>query len=127
MTASLPTVLPDGTWHYTGTIVGVHDGDTCTVRLLVDVGFEEQVTLTRTLRLLGIDAPELSTPAGKVAAQYAQATWPVGTPVQVFIVGYDKFAPREDARVQTLDGSLDWSADMLAHGYAKPYDGGKRG
>jgi micrococcal nuclease len=50
--------------------VAVHDGDTLTPQL--DLGFN--MVTTQKLRLHGINAPELSTPEGKVALEFVR-TW----------------------------------------------------
>lgn len=50
-------------YEYTATVIKVVDGDT--VHAMVDVGFSIRVGMS--LRLLGINSPELSTPEGKVA------------------------------------------------------------
>jgi endonuclease YncB( thermonuclease family) len=58
---------------YPGTVVSVHDGDTCTIAL--DLGFG--LTFTgATCRVYGINAPELVTQAGKDALAYAQTLLP---------------------------------------------------
>lgn len=49
------TVVAFPLWHYRGTCIGVHDGDTCTVR--IDLGF--RVFHDIELRIAGINAPEL--------------------------------------------------------------------
>lgn len=52
-------------YQYHAHILRVIDGDT--VSAIVDLGFGTSMTIT--LRLAGIDAPELSTPEGKAAKQ----------------------------------------------------------
>jgi endonuclease YncB( thermonuclease family) len=54
---------------YAGVVDLVHDGDTVNVRL--DVGFD--LTVYARVRIYGINAPELSTDAGKVARDFAQS------------------------------------------------------
>lgn len=49
-------------------IVGVHDGDTCT--LIIDMGFD--IMRTVSVRILGIDSPEMMGPS-KAAAMVSQA------------------------------------------------------
>jgi micrococcal nuclease len=53
-------------YQYAATVVSVHDADT--VRLTVDLGCDTSIRMT--VRLAGINAPELSTPEGKVARDY---------------------------------------------------------
>jgi micrococcal nuclease len=55
-------------YEYSGTILKVVDGDT--VHAELDLGLD--VRLRTTLRLAGINAPELSTKAGPVARSYLQ-------------------------------------------------------
>lgn len=57
-------------YEYLAKIVSVYDGDTCTA--LVDLGF--RVAIEMPLRLLGINAPEMSEkPAGKDARDHLRA------------------------------------------------------
>lgn len=55
-------------YEYNARLVKVHDGDTCT--LDIDLGFSFW-HLKQSVRLFGINAPELATPEGKTARQYA--------------------------------------------------------
>jgi endonuclease YncB( thermonuclease family) len=55
-------------YEYRATIVRVVDGDT--VHALVDLGCDVQIALT--IRLAGIDCPELGTPKGAAAKEYAE-------------------------------------------------------
>lgn len=56
-------------YEYTAKIDGVHDGDTCTAT--VDLGFCASIQLH--LRLIGINAPELSQPTGPAARDHLKA------------------------------------------------------
>jgi len=103
---------------YRGTVDLVHDGDTVYVKL--DVGFDLMV-YTR-IRVDGINAPELSTPAGKTARDFARTLLAPGDPVQVVSYGWDKYGGRIDGSVQLPDGR-DFAQVMLDTGHAKPYDG----
>lgn len=110
-------------WTFAGQIERVIDGDTVVVKLLIDTGHDETLTRTRTIRILGINAPEKATPEGKAALDYAATLWPAGSPITVDVVGYDKYGGRDDGHVF---GGADWATTMLNHGHAVPYDGGKR-
>ena len=56
-------------YEYTAKIDDVHDGDTCTATM--DLGFHVSIQLP--LRLLGINAPELSQPTGSAAMDHLKA------------------------------------------------------
>lgn len=67
-------------YEYAATTIRVHDADTVTVD--VDLGWNVW-RRAEVLRLHGIDAPELSTPAGKVARNWLAERLPPGTEVIV--------------------------------------------
>ncbi len=58
----LAVILPAYAAELSGTVVGVHDGDTVTV---LDAG-----KIQHKIRLAGIDAPELNQPFGRVSRQH---------------------------------------------------------
>ena len=60
---------------YRATVVRNIDADT--IALSVDMGFD--CTIRLTVRLFGINAPEIRTPEGKVAAEYVAQRLPPGT------------------------------------------------
>jgi endonuclease YncB( thermonuclease family) len=66
-------------WTVPATVTGVHDGDT--IRVTADLGWH--VKIDTLVRIDGIDAPELETPAGKVARDFLATLLPAGTPVTV--------------------------------------------
>ena len=103
---------------YRGTVDVVHDGDTVHVRL--DVGFDLNV-YTR-VRIDGINAPELSTQAGKQARDFAQTLLKPGDAVEVVSFGWDKYGGRIDGSIKMPDGR-DFAQTMLDSGHAKPYTG----
>ena len=98
---------------YRAVVTNVHDGDTCTTAL--DLGFG--VTFTSNCRVFGINAPELSTDAGKSAAAYAQQLLPVGTQVMVTSHGWDKYGNRYDGAITLPDGR-DFAGVMVDSGNA---------
>jgi endonuclease YncB( thermonuclease family) len=102
---------------YIGAIDSVHDGDT--VNVILDVGFD--LSIYTRCRVFGINAPELKTPEGKAAREFARKVLKKGTRVSVLSKGWDKFGGRIDA-VITIKG-VDFAQKMIAAGHAKPWDG----
>lgn len=98
---------------YPAVVTRVHDGDTCS--LVLSLGFG--VTFTSNCRVFGINAPELWTPEGKAAAQFAQQTLPVAAPVTVHSHGWDKYGNRFDGDITLPDGR-DFAAVMVDTGHA---------
>jgi endonuclease YncB( thermonuclease family) len=103
---------------YPGVVDLVHDGDTVNVRL--DVGFD--LTVYARVRVHGINAPELSTDAGKAARDHGQALLPSGTPVTVMSLGWDKYGGRIEGDISAASFG-DFATAMIAAGQAKPWDG----
>jgi endonuclease YncB( thermonuclease family) len=108
-------------------VVAIHDGDTMT--LDIDLGFDHLISgqdwdgKTRlSCRVLGINAPELSTAAGKAALAFAETLLKPGDLVQVTSSGWDKYGGRFDGAVTLPDGS-DFAAKMVAGNQAAPWDG----
>jgi endonuclease YncB( thermonuclease family) len=102
---------------YTGEVDSVQDGDT--VNVVLDVGFD--LSIYTRVRVFGIDAPEISTDAGKAARDFAKTILKPGDAVTVLSKGWDKFGGRIDG-VITIKGE-DFAKKMLAAGHAKPWDG----
>ena len=109
---------------YPGVVRDWHDGDTCHVDL--DLGFSVLATShdldghpVLSCRIYGINAPELSTDAGKVALVYAEQLCPPGTRVLVLSHGWDKYGGRFDGSLTLPDGT-DFGTLMLAAGQAVP-------
>jgi endonuclease YncB( thermonuclease family) len=107
-------------------IVAVVDGDTISVRAHIWLG-QEVATL---VRLAGIDAPELKGECeserarARAAREYLERAV-AGGPVMLGQIRYEKYAGRVMAKVATADGA-DLSERMVAAGFARLYDGGKR-
>ena len=101
---------------YPAAVVDVHDGDTMT--LAIDLGFDIQAT--ERCRVYGINAPELSTQAGKDARAYALALVKPGDEVTVLSHGWDKYGGRFDGSVTLSDGR-DFGQVMLDTGHAVPF------
>lgn len=110
---------------YPARCAAIHDGDTITFD--IDLGFDHLIAgqdwagSTRlACRIYGINAPELSTPAGKAALAYAETILHVGDVCQVLSHGWDKFGGRFDGSVTLPDGS-DFGQAMIAAGQAVAY------
>ena len=112
---------------YSAEVLRVIDGDTFAARLRVWRGFD----LDTKVRLRSIDAPELH---ARCASEYLKAEAAraalqsilAAGGVTVSHVGADKYRGRIDADVATRD-TADVSAAMLKGGWARSYDGGRRG
>jgi endonuclease YncB( thermonuclease family) len=105
------------TWGpYRGTVEDVHDGDTVNVKL--DLGFD--LTVYARVRVKGINAPELDTPEGIAARNYARLLLPSGSHVFVKSYGWDKYGGRIDGQI-TFAGNKDFARIMLGVGHAVPY------
>jgi endonuclease YncB( thermonuclease family) len=100
--------------------MGVVDGDTFNVG--VDLGME--VAMNTTLRLYGINAPELSTQAGKDAKVWAIAWLQQHCPNGQFLVQTYKDKTEKYGRylatVTAPDGHV-FNDDIVAAGHAVPY------
>ena len=108
-------------------VLRVLDGDTFEARVRIWPGMD----VTTKIRLRGIDAPEMRARCEDerlkaVAARAALARILAEGAIAVFRVGQDKYGGRVDAEVSTAQ-TKDVSAALLAGGFARPYDGGKRG
>ena len=110
---------------YPARVLDFHDGDTAHV--VVDLGFGFQLNPydvngrpVISLRVFGINAPELNTDAGKASLAYAQQLCPPGTLVTVMSHGWDKYGGRFDGTITLPDGQ-DFSAAMIAAGQAVFY------
>jgi len=112
---------------YPAEVVRVIDGDTFEARVRVWPGLDVDTKV----RLRGIDAPELHARCADehVKAQAARAALEkilAAGGVTISRVGIDKYGGRVDAFVATRD-TADVSAALLNGGWARSYDGGRRG
>ena len=103
------------TWTVPGRVVRVIDADTVVV--LLDLGW--RICYESGVRVEGIDAPEVSTEAGKAARAFAQALLPVGLPVTVVSRQLDKYG-RVLGSI-ALPGGSDLAQILLNAGHAEPY------
>jgi endonuclease YncB( thermonuclease family) len=111
---------------YAAEVVRIIDGDTFVARMRTGPGEVE----TR-VRLRSIDAAELHARCSKelrlaLAARAALQRLLVEGTVMLSHVGPDKYPGRIDANVATRN-NVDASAAMLNGGWARAYDGGRRG
>jgi endonuclease YncB( thermonuclease family) len=131
--AELPmAVIPlsrrlDAAIAYPAEVIRVIDGDTFEARVRVWPGLDVDTKV----RLRGIDAAELHARCAEEldkaqAARTALETTLAEGGVTITRVGIDKYGGRVDAAVAT-SSTADVSAAMLNGGYARSYDGRKRG
>lgn len=103
-------------WTYPAVVIRVVDGDTC--RLNLDLGLH--IWRTDNCRIGGINAPEMSTPEGRTAKEYAELLLPAGAQVTFLSKSLDKYGrPLGDISV----GGVDFAQAMLSAGLAVPYAG----
>ena len=108
---------------YRAKIVSVYDGDTC--RADIDCGFGV-VLKNQSLRVYGIDSPEIGTVAGNNAREFARTLMPASLAVQIqtFKDAKEKYG-RYLAKITLPDGT-DLAAAMIAAGHGTAYFGGTR-
>ena len=111
---------------YPAEVLRVFDGDTFAARVRVWPGLDVETKV----RLRGIDAAELHARCAEEyskaeAAREALQTILAEGGVTISRVGVDKYGGRVDALTAT-SGTPDVSAAMLAGGWARAYDGGRR-
>lgn len=110
-------------WAFVGAVVvEVHDGDTLTVNIITDVGFENTLIQHRVMRILGTNARELTQPGGVECRDWLRTLLPVGAVVGLASVKPDKYAPRYLAKVTLPDGR-DLAAVMIEQNWAAPWNG----
>jgi endonuclease YncB( thermonuclease family) len=112
---------------YPAEVLRVIDGDTFEARVRVWPGLE----INTKVRLRAIDAPELH---ARCASEYLKAE-AARTALQTILsaggvtvsqIGRDKYRGRIDAAVATRN-TADVSAALLKGGWARSYEGGRRG
>jgi micrococcal nuclease len=103
---------------YPAKVVRVVDGDT--VHLDIDLGFFTWI-MNRSTRIAAINSPEMNTPEGKLARDFAVKLLPVGTQVQLRSHSLDKYG-RVLGSITLGDGT-DFGVAMVAAGMAVLYDG----
>lgn len=106
------------TWTVPATVLRVVDGDT--VHLELDLGWH--TFRTENCRIAEINAPELSTDAGKAARDYAQQLLPVDAAVTFVSRRLDNYG-RPLGHI--LRDGVDFGQAMVAAGHAVPFMVGK--
>lgn len=108
---------------YRARVVEVHDGDTVT--LDIDLGFAVQIAgksfknnTNLSCRIFGINAPELSTPQGIQARDFARTLLPQGELVTVLSHSWDKYGGRFDGQI-ILPDERDFGETMVSAGFAE--------
>lgn len=117
-----------GVWEVPAVVLDIHDGDT--IRVRADLGWHVQ--LDTLVRIDGINAAELSTPAGSKARDYLLSILPVDSQVTLTsrrllgstekygrVLASVTFTPPVVAR--NVEGDV--ATAMLAAGMAAPWDG----
>jgi endonuclease YncB( thermonuclease family) len=107
---------------YHARVVDVRDGDT--VLLDLDLGFGFTLNARDwdghpqlSCRVYGINSPELSTEAGKVALAFAKTLLAPGNRCLVLSHGWDKYGGRFNGTITLADGR-DFAATMVENGQA---------
>lgn len=121
--------MPDPSFVYMAELVSVHDGDTVT--LDVDLGFHVSVRISA--RLYGINAPELSTVAGKASRDHLREllgahpgspAMPDPLTIKTYKDPGDKYGRWLAQVFNTPNGNV--NQRMVSDGFAVAYDGGKK-
>ncbi len=105
-------------WVYEGIVTKVYDADTITVDL--DMGmrvWQKGVSV----RLAGVNAPELSTLEGKAARDAVLKVMPLGTRVQIQSHRFEKYG-RLLGIILRLDGGVSLNYWLVENGYAVPME-----
>lgn len=106
---------------YKANVLRVVDGDS--VDFKIDLGFG--IFHDIKIRLLGINAPETSTPEGKVSRDWLKQQLPAGTPVLLLTQRDKKEKYGRYLGTIYLNG-LDMNEELVKSGHAVLYDGGAR-
>jgi micrococcal nuclease len=105
---------------YDAWLTGLVDGDT--LHCGVDLGCDVAINLT--IRLYGINAPEMSTPEGKAAKEFAAQWFVQHSPDGKFVLETIKDRREKYGRylgiVEALDGA-NLNNDMVSSGHAVAY------
>jgi endonuclease YncB( thermonuclease family) len=109
-------ILEELTYKFYGTVVKEHDGDTVTID--IDLGFS--VHTIQNIRIAGINAPELSTPEGKLSRDYIQKILPIGTKVVLHTEKYRESFTRYIGDIY-LDDGRNVGQMMIDAGFAVVY------
>ena len=112
-------------WTYLAALVSIHDADTLTVD--VNLGFD--LTIRQTVRLAHLDAPELSTDAGKAAKQYLVDLLPTRLVVTTIQTKAGSTAREKYGRLLAvisfdgLAGPINANQALIDSGHAREWEG----
>lgn len=108
-------------YEYSASIVDIHDGDTMHVE--VDLGLDIDTKLT--IRLYGLNAPELSTAAGKASLAWVQQWFAAYAPTSVIVLRTVKDHREKYGRylgtILSPDLAHNLNDEVVAAGQAVPY------
>lgn len=124
---TVPALKPS--YEYAASVVRVLDGDTIEVDIEKDVGFDVVVRFRKTVRLIGIDAPEkvgASKAAGLASKTLLSSLLPPGTAVVMKTEKPDPSDKYGRFLASVWLGEQNLSDHMVTAGAAKSYTGGKR-
>ena len=76
---ALKTFPTEFEYWYQATVISIHDGDTMTL----DIDMGRRLRTDDSIRLYGINAPELSQAGGKEARDYLRTLCPIGSTVRI--------------------------------------------
>lgn len=107
-------------YEYRATVLAIHDGDTITVD--VDLGFGIRFEEMH-LRLLGLNAPELNTTAGKLSQSYLVSIMPLGSTITIQTEKdkQEKYGRYLATLISDKWGNINQA--LITNGYAKAWDG----
>lgn len=106
-------------YQYRATVMSVVDGDT--VHLNIDLGLEQSRLLT--VRVLGINAPEVKTPEGKAARDWARLYLPVGSALMLTTIKDRTEKYGRYLGVLALPDGTDYAQAAMDGGHAVAWDG----
>jgi micrococcal nuclease len=109
-------------YEYKASIIDVHDGDT--VHAIIDLGMDIHVATT--LRLYGINAPELPTAKG-----WSARSWLIDRLADHEVITVRTYKDKKEKYGRYLatlydDQGKNVNDEMVMAGHAAPYFGGKR-
>lgn len=104
-------------WSVPARVERVVDADT--LDLTLDLGW--RISLRANCRLIGINAPEMSTAEGKVARAFVEQLVPLGSVVRLISKELDKYG--RPLGVLLLADGVSLNALLLERGYAVPMKG----
>jgi micrococcal nuclease len=107
-------------YEYTAETVRVVDGDTLDVRL--DLGLDVRIDVT--LRLVGLNAPEMRTPEGKACKAWVEHWITIRQSLAPVIVCTVKDHTEKYGRylAEVLCGGVSLNEELLTNGLAVPYN-----